>query len=336
MKFSIIVPVYNSQISLKRCLDAIFSSEMKDFEVIVIDDGSRDNSSLIAKGYPAKLVTLNENLGRPYARNIGAENSQGEILVFIDSDITIKKNTLKKIGEDFKTEKNIVAVIGVLSKECPHKDFFSQYKNLYMHYIFRKCPRYIDFLYSSLAAIKKDCFLRFDERFRIGEDTELGQRYKKLDKKILLNPELEVTHLKKYNFKKIIRNDFSVPFWWVKSFMLHRGLRDIFGKRRFAHARMNQLMNIFICYLITLSLILFYRPGMKIFFCILLFINLVLNLKFFGFLCKERGFLFLVKSIAFTYLDSLIMGSGILAGFIHHLVSRKLCNISFSKESVAK
>lgn len=317
VKFSVIIPVCNAQHTLKYCLDSIFSSENKDFEVIIVDAKSTDQSAQIAKTYPCQLITLEENKGPAYSRNVGSDNAKGQILVFIDDDIAIKKDTLGLIDKGFKEDKDIVAVTGILSRECPHKDFFTRYKNLYMHYIFKQCPRYVDFLYGSLMAIKKDYFLKFNENLKMMEDTELGQRYKKLNKKILLNPELEIAHFKRYNFKSIIRNDFLIPFWCVKSFMLHNGYKDIFKKRRFSHVRLSQIMSIAVSFLLIVSLIFWRLPEAQIVFFILSPTFFLLNYNFFAFLYREQGLLFLIKSIAFTYLDVLTMGLGVSAGFIY-------------------
>lgn len=321
VKFSIIIPVHNAQDTLKSCLDSIFSSENKDFELIVVDDRSGDGSASIAKGYPCKLITLKENKGVASSRNIGKDNAEGKILIFIDADIVIKKDTLGLIDKSFIEDEDIVAVTGLLSKECPYKDFFTLYKNLYMHYILNRCPRYVDFFYGSLTAIKRDCFLRFNERFKITDDTELGQRFKELNKKILLNPELELIHLKKYNFAKIIKNDFFVPFWWVKSFMLHKGYKDIFKKKRFSHAKIDQIITIIVSFSLIISLIFWQQAGARIAFFGLLFVFLLLNYNFFIFLCREKGLLFLIKSIIFTYLDMLVMGLGISAGLVKHILA---------------
>ena len=314
MKFSIIIPAHNAENTLRQCLDAVFSSENKDFETILVDDGSTDRSASVAKSYSCTLITLNKNSGTAAARNIGKENARGEILVFIDADVMIKKDTLGIIEKTFAEDGDSVAVTGVLSKESPHKDFFSQYKNLYMHYIFKKCPRSIDFLFGSIVAIRKKYFLPFDDTFKITDDTELGQRYKERGKRILLPQELEVTHLKKYNLKSIIINDFSVPFWWVKSFILHNGLRDIFTKRRFSHARINQIAGLFVSYVILASLIFSYHPAMRIMLFISLFTFLFLQYEYFIFFYREKGFFYMIKSVFFAYCDMLIMGLGIMAG----------------------
>jgi len=317
MELSIIVPAHNAEDTLRSCLDGVFSSENRDFEVIVVDDGSGDRTALMAKEYPCKLITLEKSRGSAYSRNIGKENAQGRILVFIDSDVVIKKDTLRLLEETFKENQDIVAVTGILSKECPYQDFFTLYKNLYMHYIFKKCPRFVDFLYGSLFAIKRDYFLKFNENFKITDDTELGQRYKELNRKILLNADLEVIHLKRYGLGSIIENDLFVPFWWVKSFILHEGFMDILKKRRFCHARMAQILSILVSYLALAFLPFLYNSEMRLFFSILLLVYFFLSYDFFLFLFKERGFGFFIKSMIFTFFDMLVMGLGILAGFVH-------------------
>ena len=85
MKISIIIPVYNSSFTLKECLDSIFSSTFKDYEVIVVSGNSTDDSIKIAKQFQIKIIELPENKGPAFARNEGAKISKGDILLFIDS-----------------------------------------------------------------------------------------------------------------------------------------------------------------------------------------------------------------------------------------------------------
>ena len=93
MKVSIIIPVYNASLTLNECLGAIFDSSFKDFEVIVVSDNSSDNSVEIAKTYNCKILELKENRGPSFARNKGAEIAESDILLFLDSDIILKKNS---------------------------------------------------------------------------------------------------------------------------------------------------------------------------------------------------------------------------------------------------
>lgn len=106
-KFSIIIPVYNVEKYIKRCLDSIFDQSFKDFEVIVVNDGTKDNSVEIIKDYEVKLFTQ-KNQGLSAARNLGEKHAKGEYLIFIDSDDYIQKDLLKEINESTKTNPDII------------------------------------------------------------------------------------------------------------------------------------------------------------------------------------------------------------------------------------
>ena len=94
MKISVIVPVYNTEKYLPRCIDSILAQTFTDFELLLIDDGSTDNSGRICGEYALKdkriKVVHKENGGVSRARNLGIDNAQGEYLSFIDSDDYIR------------------------------------------------------------------------------------------------------------------------------------------------------------------------------------------------------------------------------------------------------
>lgn len=90
-KISVIVPVYNEERNLKYCLESLVNQTLKDIEIIVIDDGSIDNSLKIMRDYEAKYcqikVYVNEkNMGQSETRNKGIELAKGEYITFVDSD----------------------------------------------------------------------------------------------------------------------------------------------------------------------------------------------------------------------------------------------------------
>ena len=97
-KVSIIVPFYNSEAYLSRCIDSILAQTYSDFELILVNDGSIDNSGNICEEYAHKdsriIVIHKENGGTSSARNIGIEKSRGEYITFVDSDDTIYPNYL--------------------------------------------------------------------------------------------------------------------------------------------------------------------------------------------------------------------------------------------------
>lgn len=99
MKISVIIPVYNTEDRLKRCLDSVVAQTFKDFECIVVDDGSKDQSPQIIDEFAAKdsrfTAIHKPNGGVSSARNEGLKVSKGEWVVFLDSDDSIKPNHLE-------------------------------------------------------------------------------------------------------------------------------------------------------------------------------------------------------------------------------------------------
>lgn len=93
---SIIIPVYNEESCLEDCLHSLKKQSYQNHEIIVVDDGSTDNSIEIAKKCGVKILTQNHK-GPGTARNLGASSAKGEILVFVDSDMTFEKNFIKDL-----------------------------------------------------------------------------------------------------------------------------------------------------------------------------------------------------------------------------------------------
>ena len=100
---SIIVPIYNAESTIKQCVDSILSLDYKDFELLLIDDGSKDESPIICDEYARKdsriRVFHKPNGGVSSARNVGLDNAQGEWVTFIDSDDKISCGYLDDVIE---------------------------------------------------------------------------------------------------------------------------------------------------------------------------------------------------------------------------------------------
>lgn len=106
-EFSIIIPVYNVEQYIKECLDSVFNQSFKDFEVIVVNDGTKDNSMDIVKNYDVKIINQ-KNKGLSSARNHGVQLAKGKYILFLDSDDYLEKDTLKEIHKSLKNNPDIV------------------------------------------------------------------------------------------------------------------------------------------------------------------------------------------------------------------------------------
>ena len=102
MTVSIIIPAYNSEKFIKRCLDSVINQIYKNLEIIVIDDASKDNTKQIIKEYAEKDNRIrpfysSENKGVSFSRNIGLKASTGEYIMFVDSDDELTKDAVRRM-----------------------------------------------------------------------------------------------------------------------------------------------------------------------------------------------------------------------------------------------
>jgi len=327
---SVIVPVYNREAVIEKCLKGIRASVHKDYELIVVDCASTDKTSSIARSYADLVISLQDKVERFQARSRGVAASKGEIIVNIDSDVLIKPDTLALIDGYFYKNPDIGALTGCLAKDNSCPGFFSQYKNLYMHYIFKRLPREVTFLYGSIYALRRTAWRDYASYVKIADDTALGQQLVSRGTKISFLKELEVVHLKKYNFGSFISNDFAVPFDWARIFLKSNGWKQLGrNKTGFAHASRGQLVSVvsapFVFILFSAGMFTGYYlyAGLPI-----ALIWFFLNRRFFKFIVQEKGFVFASAAVFITFLDNLIMASGIICGLFSYLIPVKL----FSKK----
>ena len=118
IKISIIIPVYNAGNYIKKCIDSILSQTYENFEVIVINDGSSDNSwELLNKYYSdnKKIKLFNqENKGVSMTRNFGIDNANGDWITFVDADDWIENNTLERIVNIIEQNNNLEIIMSNL------------------------------------------------------------------------------------------------------------------------------------------------------------------------------------------------------------------------------
>ena len=105
---SIIVPVYNNEKYLRQCLDSITNQTFKDIEIILVDDGSTDNSASICEEYAkedSRVVFIHsENKGVSNARNIGIDKSKGKFIMFCDSDDWLENDYIESHYDNIITK----------------------------------------------------------------------------------------------------------------------------------------------------------------------------------------------------------------------------------------
>ena len=320
---TVAIVAYNAEDTLQRCLDAICSTSYQDFELLVVDDGSRDSTGRIASNYTDRILTHTTNQGRSRARNTAIREARGSIIIFVDADVVIPSQTLQVIDDYFKANPEVDALTGMLDKKHPYENYFSQYKNLYMNHCFRRLPESVTFLYGSLHAIRRKAMCVYDSEFFLADDTDLGQRLVREGKRIAFLRELTVVHWKRYNFKSWVINDFCVPFDWAKIFVRNGGISQLGRKGTgFAHASLEQILGLMLAMLIIFQGVgLLLYPGFAWPLVLCLCMWFFLKWDFFRYLAIERGVGFALKAIPVTLLDDVVMMTGVACGFLSSLLS---------------
>jgi glycosyltransferase involved in cell wall biosynthesis len=322
---SVIVPVYNGERTLRQALLAIHSAigalrsarPVIETEIIVVDDGSTDATARIAASAGCTVLSFPANRGLSEARNHGAANSAGEVLVFIDSDAVVRPDALLRVVDAF-TDPEVGAVTCLLDAAHPNADFFSQYKNLYMHYNFSVLPGSVDFLYGTMHAVRRTYFIPYDPTLALTADTDLGQSLQRLGVRILLDKQLLVLHLKRHTLWSFFKNDFQVPYEWGTRFFQNAGVTHTLRRRSYAHASSRQLASLI---LVTLSLSLVPLGAFRL-ALLLLFLFYAINGYYLRFLYRQRGLAFLAKSLLILWLDAVVMSAGAAAGMLRAIMVR--------------
>ncbi len=176
---SAIIPVFNNEATIKECILSLQKQSIPFKEIIVVDDGSKDNTVSISKKLGAKVFQI-KPVGRSGARNFGAKKAKSEIIAFIESDSVYSSNWVGEVYKKFsKGARAVIDRRAVLNPET----FIAKMNDA----IFT--ARYKNYSPMNAWAFQRKLFLDlngFDESLDHGEDVELGNRLKKRGIQIVL------------------------------------------------------------------------------------------------------------------------------------------------------
>ena len=218
LKSSVIVPAFNAEDKLPACLGALRDQSMhgKDYELILVDDGSSDDTSKIARQFNVKYI-YQSNRGPAAARNRGAYEAKGEIILFTDADCIPDRNWIHEMVLPFE-DPEVVGVKGAyktrqtqLTARFVQAEFEDRYDLL-------QRQASIDMIDTYSAAFKKDIFQEmggFDESFPVAnnEDTEFSYRLAAAGHKLVFNPRAFVYHTHSDTLGKYLKLKFGRGYW---------------------------------------------------------------------------------------------------------------------------
>jgi len=325
---SAIIPVKNGSKTLTQCIRSVKRSYYRNFEIIVIDDHSSDNSADIARGLQCTVIAATDGTGANNARNIGARTARGDILMFVDADILVRRDTMLEIVETLE-EPYIDAVVGIYTARHRHESFVSQYKNLWVRYSYLKSSPAIDWLFGSISGIKRNAFEKlggFDVELlaRHGhDDIELGKRFARARLNITLNMDIEVEHLKNYNLGSFIKNEFHRSFGFASLAVRFRETTKSFRMgfvNVYPEFVLSTLFSVFVLAAIV-AWVIGYLPNWYAFAAAGVY--LLLNIRFLNYLEQVRGLFAMMFMIPYLFLDHLVCLAGSIVGTLHGILRQK-------------
>ena len=156
--FSIIIPTYNASKHLPSLLNSLRSQTIKDYELIIIDSSSTDNTIEIADSFNARVIKIeNETFDHGGTRTLAAKQAKGEILIFLSQDSSLfDDNSIENIAKPFDTDTKIVAVFG---RQLPDKNalVFAEHLRLFNYSENSYISELYHFLFKFLFCIQKIC-----------------------------------------------------------------------------------------------------------------------------------------------------------------------------------
>jgi hypothetical protein len=209
---TVIVPATGARPWLPRCLAAIDAGIGPHDELIVIRDAPRP--------------------GPASARNHGAQDAASSVLVFVDADVEICHDALRRIRARFAADPDLAAVFGSYDDEPDGHDVVSTFRNLLHHYVHQGAAGSVDSFWAGLGAVRREAFELvggFDTRIARAsvEDIELGSRLAALAGRIELDPSIQGKHLKRWTLAIMVRTDLrqrGIP--WTRLALRGRATRS--------------------------------------------------------------------------------------------------------------
>lgn len=323
---SIIVPVHDGGRNWARCLDALLALEPPPGEIVVVDDGSTDDSraAAVLRGM-AVLQTEHPRSGPAVARNLGARHARGEILFFLDADVLVQTDAVARVVRAFDDQ--VSAIFGSYDDAPDSPAFVSQYKNLQHHYVHQTSSERATSLWAGCGAIKAEVFWKlggFSSAYSRPsiEDIELGSRLRRAGGQIRLVKDLHVKHLKRWAWRSWLISDFrdrALP--WAELIVRERQLpADL-------NLQMEHRLSAVLCWaLVATGVSALWVPVLWLLVGVGVGALVALNLNFYRFLADKRGVWFAVRAMPLHWFYYMYSSAALGWVLVTNVVSKRAIN----------
>jgi glycosyltransferase involved in cell wall biosynthesis len=324
---TVVVPVYNSTADLRQCLAALADSDFRDFQVLVVDDGSTEVVKPLVDAHGFSYLRITGPGGPARARNRGVAHVNSPYVVFVDADVCVHKDTLKRFASAFTSDKTIDAVIGSYDDAPAKPNFLSQYKNLFHHYVHHNSEGEIKTFWTGCGAIQREVFLAFggfdEKRYRRPaiEDIELGTWLSAAGHKIVLDSRIRGKHLKRWTLRNLLKTDiFDRGIPWTRLMLRAGALANTLN------VKPTQRISVALVYLtLILTVMTLFWSQAWLLICGLVIGVTILNFDFYRFFARRSGVWFAIRVLPLHWLYFLYCGFsfawGTLSYYLESMVS---------------
>lgn len=226
-KVSIIIPTYNEEKYIEKCIESIMNNDYPEKEILVIDGMSTDKTREILKRYENIKIIDNEQKITPVAMNIGIKNSYGDFVMIAGAHTTYSKNYISECVKKIEEEKCDVVGGTVINKPGNQSKMAQNISTVLSHPFGVGGGKYRtgyskESLVDTVAygIYKKEIFETvglFNENLVRNQDIDLNLRIKRAGYKLMLVPQAKATYYSRTNLKKLLLNNFSNGYWVINS-----------------------------------------------------------------------------------------------------------------------
>jgi glycosyltransferase involved in cell wall biosynthesis len=322
---SLIIPVKDTGQAFQTCLSHVAACSPPPLEVIIVLDGDTGQAMPEASLSNLRTVRLQEAGGPGRARNAGAKEAAGDILLFVDADVIVPENLVAKISFAFASSACPEAVFGSYDDTPLAQDTVSLYKNLLHHYVHQNSNADAFTFWTGCGAVLRNRFFELhgfceDYRQPSVEDIEFGYRLKASGATILLDKAIQVGHLKQWSLPALLRTDFflrAIP--WSRLILRSGSMKNDMNIT--VSSRLSVLLSWLVVLLLSLvPLSSYFAIGAVLSLTLLLLVNRGLFLFF----CRKRGPWFMARTLPLHFLY--FLSSGLAFGMVwgQHLLQNLL------------
>ncbi len=327
---TVVIPVKNGGRDFERRLRRLRDALSVNDELIVVDDASIDGSATLAESHGARVLHNATTLGPAAARNSGALAAQAPLIFFLDADVAVHPETIRRAVARFDSDPGLSALFGSYDDHPEAPGLVSAFRNLLHHYVHQQ-GEFVDGVraartfWTGCGAIRRQVFLDFGGfdpklyRRPAIEDIELGYRMTRAGCRIVLDRDIQATHLKRWTLSGMVRTDIfqrGVPWMLL--------LKRSKTRETDLNVRLGQKLSVAAAGLAALSAMsAFLIPASGFVTVAALGLIIALNAGFYRFLASRRGWRFAMASILLHYVYFCSCGmSVVIALGLWHLILR--------------